>query len=124
MDGQTRVEVQARTEITIAPALAPKPGRADAVVAYIFTAVIGGAATGAGGFALIIVPSLDLVIYKMGGNNGQYDPNFTTIPQPEASTARDDWKPIVGTPFVEGSRGGDDGIRRVLEMVCAAVRMN
>jgi hypothetical protein len=24
----------------------------------------------AGGFALIIVPSLDLVIYKMGGNNG------------------------------------------------------
>ena len=79
---------------------------------------------GAGGFALIIVPSLDLVIYKMGGNNGQYDPNFTTIPQPEPCTARDDWKPIVGTPFIEGSRGGDDGIRRVLEMVCAAVRMN
>src|SRR5262249_16745649 len=30
--------------------------------------------SGAGGFALIIVPSLDLVIYKMGGNTGQYDP--------------------------------------------------
>ena len=30
--------------------------------------------SGAGGFALIIVPSLDLVIYKMGGTNGQYDP--------------------------------------------------
>ncbi|MEO6036091.1 MAG: serine hydrolase [Verrucomicrobiota bacterium] len=80
--------------------------------------------SGAGGFAIIIVPSLDLVIYKMGGSNGQYDPNFTSIPQPEPSTARDDWKPIQATPFVEGSRGGDDGIRRVLEMVSAAVRMN
>src|SRR5690349_17105840 len=77
--------------------------------------------SGAGGFALIVVPSLDLVIYKMGGNNGQYDPNFTNIPQPEPSHERDDWKPIQGTPFVEGSMGGDDGIRRVLEMVCAAV---
>lgn len=74
-----------------------------------------------GGFALIVVPSLDLVIYKMGGNNGQYDPTLTDVPQPEPSHARDDWKSIQGTPFVEGSRAGDDGIRRVLEMVCAAV---
>ena len=78
--------------------------------------------SGAGGFALIIVPSLDLVIYKMGGNNGQYDPALTGLPQPEPEHARDDWKPIPGTPFHEGSRGGDDGIRRVVEMVCAAVR--
>lgn len=102
--------------------------------------------------------SLDLVIYKMGGNNGQYDPTFTNIPQPELKMSRegsegnegkggtsalaasppssasrdilsgdhsrDDWKPIVGTPFIEGSRAGDDGIRRVLEMVSAAVRLN
>jgi CubicO group peptidase (beta-lactamase class C family) len=79
--------------------------------------------SGAGGFALLVVPSLDLVIYKMGGNNGQYDPTFTSIPQPEPSTARDEWKPIQGTPFIEGSRAGDDGIRRVLEMVSAAVRI-
>jgi hypothetical protein len=26
--------------------------------------------SGAGGFALLIVPSLDLVIYNMGANNG------------------------------------------------------
>jgi hypothetical protein len=78
--------------------------------------------SGAGGFALIIVPSLDLVIYKMGGNNGQYDPTLTGLPQPESSHDRDDWKPIPRTPFHEGSMGGDDGIRRVLEMVCAAVR--
>jgi hypothetical protein len=57
----------------------------------------------------------------MGGNNGQYDPTLTDVPQPEARTDRDDWKPISGTPFQEPSRGGDDGLRRVLEMVCAAV---
>ncbi|MHB8523333.1 MAG: serine hydrolase domain-containing protein [Limisphaerales bacterium] len=78
--------------------------------------------SGAGGFALIIVPSLDLVIYKMGGNNGQYDPALTRLPQPEPDHSRDDWKPIPRAPFHEGSLGGDDGIRRVLEMVCAAVR--
>jgi hypothetical protein len=78
--------------------------------------------SGAGGFAVIIVPSLDLVIYKMGGNNGQYEPSLTGLPQPEQNHDRDDWKPIPRTPFNEGSLGGDDGIRRVLEMVCAAVR--
>jgi CubicO group peptidase (beta-lactamase class C family) len=78
--------------------------------------------SGAGGFALIIVPELDLVIYKLGGSNAQYDPALTGLPQPEPGHARDDWKPIVGTPFQEASRAGDDGIRRVLEMVCAATR--
>jgi CubicO group peptidase (beta-lactamase class C family) len=76
--------------------------------------------SGAGGFAICIVPSLNLVIYKMGGNNGQYDPTLTGLPQPEPDHSRDDWKPIPRTPFNEGSLGGDDGIRRVLEMVCAA----
>jgi CubicO group peptidase (beta-lactamase class C family) len=78
--------------------------------------------SGAGGFALLVVPSLDLVIYKMGGNNGQYDPALTGLPQPEPGRSRDDWKPIARTPFNEGSLGGDDGIRRVLEMGCGAVR--
>ena len=78
--------------------------------------------SGAGGFGLLIVPSLDLVIYKMGGNNGQYDVTLTGLPQPEPDKSRDEWKPIPGTPFHEGSRGGDDGLRRVLEMVSAAVR--
>lgn len=78
--------------------------------------------SGAGGFAIMIVPSLDLVIYKMGGNNGQYDPTLTGLPQPQPDHSRDDWKRIARTPFNEGSMGGDDGIRRVLEMVCAAVR--
>ena len=32
---------------------------------------------GSGGYAIYIVPSLDLVIWKMGGNEGQYDPKLT-----------------------------------------------
>ncbi|MBI3417889.1 MAG: hypothetical protein HY043_21560 [Verrucomicrobia bacterium] len=44
--------------------------------------------SGAGGFALIVVPSLDLVIYKMGGDNGQYNPTLTETPQPEPNHAR------------------------------------
>ena len=79
--------------------------------------------SGAGGFGLFIVPSLDLVIYKMGGNNGQYDPALTGLAQPQPDTSRDNWKPIPRGPFHEGSMGGDDGLRRVLEMVCAAVRI-
>jgi hypothetical protein len=78
---------------------------------------------GGGGFGIFIVPSLDLVIYKMGGNNGQYEPALTGLPQPAAAdTSRDDWKPIARTPFNEGSLGGDDGLRRVLEMVSGAVK--
>ncbi len=69
------------------------------------------------------MPSLDLVIYKMGGNNGQYDPTLTDVPQPkDVDTSRDNWKPIGRTPFSEGSLGGDDGLRRVLVMVSGAVR--
>ncbi len=79
--------------------------------------------SGAGGFGLMIVPSLDLVIYKMGGHNGQYDPTLTGVPQPAVvDHSRDEWKPIPRTPFNEGSLGGDDGLRRVMEMVAAAVR--
>jgi CubicO group peptidase (beta-lactamase class C family) len=79
--------------------------------------------SGAGGFGVFVVPSLDLVMYKLGGNNGQYDPALTGLPQPPpADTSRDGWKPIPRTPFNEGSMGGDDGLRRVLELVSAACR--
>jgi len=79
--------------------------------------------SGAGGFGLFVVPSLDLVIYKLGGNNAQYDPTLTGLPQPPPpDTSRDTWKPLPRTPFTEGSLGGDDGLRRVLELVSAACR--
>ena len=77
--------------------------------------------TGAGGFALYIVPSLDLVIYKLGGKDGQYDPKLTGLPQPEVKHDRDGWEPKPRTAFDEGSQNGDP-TWRVLEMVCGAVR--
>ena len=79
--------------------------------------------SGAGGFGIFVVPSLDLVIYKLGGRDNQYDPALTGIPQAFTyDGSRDKWEPIPRTPFHEGSLGGDDGLRRVLEMVAAAVR--
>jgi CubicO group peptidase (beta-lactamase class C family) len=79
--------------------------------------------SGAGGFGIFVVPSLDLVIYKLGGKDNQYDPALTGIPQDFAyDGSRDKWEPIARTPFHEGSMGGDDGLRRVLEMVSAAVQ--
>jgi CubicO group peptidase (beta-lactamase class C family) len=78
--------------------------------------------SGAGGFGLFVVPSLDLVIYKLGGKDAQYDPTLTGIPQPEPDHSRDTWQPIPRAPFNEGSLSGDDGLRRVLEFVAASVK--
>lgn len=79
--------------------------------------------SGAGGFGIFVVPSLDIVIYKLGGKDNQYDPALTGLPQPfNYDGSRNDWQPIPRTAFNEGSLGGDDGLRRVLEMVSAAVR--
>jgi CubicO group peptidase (beta-lactamase class C family) len=78
--------------------------------------------SGAGGFCLYVVPSLDLVIYKLGGKDSQYDPTLTLIPQPAQNHDRDNWQPIPSTAFHEGSLSGQ-ALWRVLEMVCAAVRV-
>ncbi len=79
--------------------------------------------SGAGGFCVYVVPSLDLVLYKMGGADNAYKEELTRIPQTlKYDGSRDNWKPIPGGPFHDGSLGGDNGLRRVLEMVSAAVR--
>ncbi len=78
--------------------------------------------SGAGGFGIMIVPSLDLAIYKMAGNDSQYDPARTGIPENYAyDGSRDNWKPAARSQFSDGPVGVDDGVRRVLEMVAAAV---
>ena len=74
--------------------------------------------SGAGGFCIYIVPSLDLVIYKLGGKDNQYDPTLTGLPQPEQSHERDGWEPRPSDAFFDGPVN----LNRVLEMVCAAVR--
>jgi CubicO group peptidase (beta-lactamase class C family) len=78
--------------------------------------------SGAGGFGIYVIPSLDMVIYKMAGNDAQYDPAATGIPQNYPyDGSRDRWKPAVHTQFSDGPIGVDDGVRRTLEMVVAAV---
>ncbi|MEX2232904.1 MAG: serine hydrolase [Cyclobacteriaceae bacterium] len=39
--------------------------------------------SGSGGHCLYIVPSLDLIVWKLGGRDGQYSVNDTGLPEPE-----------------------------------------
>ena len=72
--------------------------------------------TGANGFCLYIVPSLDLVIYKLGGKDGQWNPDLTRIPQPP-----DDFG-VHTSPGPTPKNGSYEtySIPRILEMVCQA----
>jgi CubicO group peptidase (beta-lactamase class C family) len=80
--------------------------------------------SGAGGSGIYIVPSLDLVLYKMAGNDAQFNPDLTGLPLTyELDHSRDNWKPLPHDQFHDGPEGGDDGVRRLLEMVVAAVTM-
>lgn len=67
---------------------------------------------GAGGYAIYVIPSLDMVIYKMGGNESQYDPALTRLPvRYQYDGSRDNWKP---TPV-------GDSTGKTLQMVVAAI---
>ena len=78
--------------------------------------------SGGGGFGIYVIPSLDLVIYKMAGDDAQYDPQRTGLTQNYPyDGSRDGWKPAARSQFSDGPVGTDDGVRRVLEMVIAAV---
>ena len=78
--------------------------------------------SGGGGFGVIVIPSLDMVIYKMAGDDAQYNPARTGLKQDYAyDGSRDNWKPSQRSQFSDGPIGTDDGVRRILEMVAAAV---
>jgi len=78
--------------------------------------------SGAGGFGICVIPSLDMVIYKMAGDDPQYDPARTGIPQDYPyDHSRDHWKPAARSQFSDGPIGTDDGLRRTIEMTVAAV---
>jgi CubicO group peptidase (beta-lactamase class C family) len=78
--------------------------------------------SGAGGSAIYVVPSLDMVIYKMAGSDAQFNPELTGLPLTyEVDHSRDNWKPLPHDQFHDGPVGGDDGVRRLLEMVAASV---
>ncbi|MDQ2712219.1 MAG: beta-lactamase family protein [Acidobacteriota bacterium] len=78
--------------------------------------------SGAGGSAIYVVPSLDMAIYKMSGSDAQFNPELTGLPQHyQEDHSRENWKPHPHDQFHDGPVGGDDGVRRLLEMVSAAV---
>jgi CubicO group peptidase (beta-lactamase class C family) len=79
--------------------------------------------SGAGGSAIYMVPSLGLAVYKMSGSDAQFAPELTRIPvRYTVDRSREGWKPVAHSQFHDGPIGGDDGVRRLLEFVVAAVR--
>ena len=60
-------------------------------------------------------------MYKMAGSDAQFNPDLTGLPLGyEMDHSRDNWKPLPHDQFHDGPVGGDDGVRRLLEMVVAA----
>jgi hypothetical protein len=61
-----------------------------------------------------VVPSLDMVIYKLGGTDAAYAASLTQLPQPkESDTSRANWTAPRSIPTT--------GVNGLLEMVSAAV---
>ncbi len=80
--------------------------------------------SGSGGFSLIIVPSLDMVIYKMGSMSSydQYNPAITGLPLTyKVDHSRDGWKPLPHDEFYPGRITIDDGVHTVIAMVVASI---
>jgi CubicO group peptidase (beta-lactamase class C family) len=72
---------------------------------------------GSGGYSIYVIPSLDMVIYKMGGNESQYDPKLTRLPVVyKYDGSRDQWKP--GDPKAIG-----DSTTKTIQMVVAAAQI-
>jgi CubicO group peptidase (beta-lactamase class C family) len=68
---------------------------------------------GSGGHCLYVVPSLDLVVWKLGGRDGQYSSNDTNLPEPDPAEG------LYG-PTENITATGDINIR-TLEMVLDAI---
>lgn len=68
---------------------------------------------GSGGHALYVVPSLDMVVWKLGGRDEQYGQKNTGLPEIETGDDREGWVKQV-----------EDGeaLRKTLEMVVDAVQ--
>jgi hypothetical protein len=82
--------------------------------------------SGAGGFCVYAVPSLDLAVYKMAfaslGGSRPYDLGFSSQANAvEPQDPRDDRTPHPANQFVDGPMDGDAATRRALELVVASV---
>jgi CubicO group peptidase (beta-lactamase class C family) len=70
---------------------------------------------GSGGYAIYVVPSLDLVVWKLGGNESQYDPALTRLPvRYQYNGSREGWK-------APDAKSIGDATTRTLQMVIAAI---
>jgi CubicO group peptidase (beta-lactamase class C family) len=78
--------------------------------------------SGAGGFGIYVVPSLDLVIWKIAGSDRQYQWSPPGLPAAtKYDGSRDGWQPHPSDQFHDPPIDVDTGVRRTLEMVVAAV---
>ncbi len=79
--------------------------------------------SGAGGFGIFVVPSLDLVIWKIAGSDSQYQWSPAGLAPPNAryDGSRDKWQPHPADQFYDPPINVDTGVRRTLEMVVAAI---
>lgn len=68
---------------------------------------------GSGGHCFYVVPSLDLIVWKMGGRDGQYSSNDTGLAEPEALP-----HPIA--PLTADSENTGDNYKKTLQMVIAS----
>lgn len=73
--------------------------------------------SGSGGHMIYVVPSLDLVVWKLAGRDNQYSKQDTGVKldpaiEAAAATARSEWKPTLGE---------HDGQHQVLARVIAAI---
>ncbi|HEY3940699.1 MAG TPA: serine hydrolase [Bryobacteraceae bacterium] len=81
--------------------------------------------SGAGGFCIYAVPSLELAVYKMSCigllDASRYDLGFSGKAE-NGDASRDNWKPHPFDQFHDGPINGDAGTRRTLDMVIASIR--
>lgn len=70
--------------------------------------------SGSGGHCFFVVPSLDLVAFKLGGRDGQYDPRDTGLPSaPSTSETEPGWKASLNAETAE---------RETLRLLVSAAR--
>lgn len=73
--------------------------------------------SGSGGHCLYVVPAADLVVFKLGGRDEQYDSRNTGLPAPEGFTydgSREGWK-------AEAAADASTAAGKTLELVLRAV---
>jgi CubicO group peptidase (beta-lactamase class C family) len=68
---------------------------------------------GSGGHCFYVVPSLDLVVWKLGGRDDQYSQGNTGFPSvPTSNPSRDGWKATVGD-----AEAAEETLRLVIEAI-------